>query len=75
MPTMAIQRSLGNGGDRTLNRLDKWKISRKIAIRLSCNRRPPELVLHGNFWLRLIAGERLLKSHRYPVTRMRDVGL
>ena len=60
MPARAIQRWLGNGGDRTLNRLDKWKISRKIAIRLSCNRLPPELVVQGNFWLRLIVGGRLV---------------
>ena len=54
---------------------ENGKISRRIAIRLSCNRRPPELVLYRNFWLRLIAGERLLKLYRYPVTQMRDVGL
>ena len=63
---MAIQRWLGNSGDRTLNRLDKWKISRKIAIRLSCNRLPPELVVYGNFWLRLIVGERLAQIASPP---------
>jgi hypothetical protein len=75
MPAMAIQRWLGNGGDRTLNRLGKWKISRKIAIHLSFNRLPPELVVHGNFWLRLIVDGRLVKLHRHLGTQMPGAGL
>jgi hypothetical protein len=42
---------------------------------LFCNRIPRELVVYGNFWLRLIVAERLLKLGRHLGRHMRVAGL